>query len=141
MRHLGFSLLELLIVILIFGILLSFSYPSYHMYTLRAQRLEGQLALLDLATQMEHYYSQHQTYANASIGTQSEYDVLSSALTMHGYYQLTIQHANDQHFTIQALPQQTDERCQSLQITDQGIQTIVSSPFGSPLGTWEECWS
>ena len=145
MQNKGFSLLEMLIVILIFGIILSFAYPSYQTYLIRAHRLEGQMALLDLANHMEQYFAQYGTYAEASVGTHSERDVLSTALTSQGYYTLVIQNATDTHFEIQAIPQGTqaqgDKQCQTLQFNDQGIQGIVSGPVGNPAGNWEECWT
>ena len=145
MQNPGFSLLVMLIVILIFGIILSFAYPSYQTYLIRAHRLEGQMALLDLANHMEQYFAQYGTYAEASVGTHSERDVLSTALTSQGYYTLVIQNATETHFEIQAIPQGTqaqgDKQCQTLQFNDQGIQGIASGPVGSPAGNWEECWT
>ncbi len=145
MRNQGFSLLEMLIVMLILSILLSFAYPSYQMYWTRAYRLEGQIAILNLANKMEQSFAQYGTYALASIGTNSEHDVLSTALTSQGWYVLNIQSASDTHYTLQAIPQnsqaQQDKQCQTLQINDQGIQSMVPGPGGSPTGTWETCWS
>ena len=145
MQNSGFSLLEMLIVMLIFGIILSFAYPSYQTYLIRAHRLEGQMALLDLANHMEQYFAQYGTYAEATIGTHSERDVLSTALTSQGYYTLAIQNATETHFEIQAIPQRTqalgDTQCQTLQFNDQGMQDIASGPAGSPTGSWEECWT
>lgn len=140
----GFSLFEFLIVLFIFSILLSFVYPSYQNYLIRSHRLEGQLAVLDLANRMEQYFMQNHTYAHASIGAGNVHDVLTTALTQHGYYALRIYSANDQHFIVQAVPQETrgqvDLFCQTLQMDDLGVQTIVSGPSGSPIGKWDECW-
>lgn len=145
MQKLGFSLFEMLIVLLIFSIILSFAYPSFQHYLIRAHRLEGQLALLDLATKMEQYFAKHGTYAQATLGTNSEHDVLSTQMTSQRYYALVIQNNSDSHFNVQAVPQgiqaQTDKRCQTLQFNDQGIQSIEPGPGGSPTGSWEECWS
>lgn len=140
----GFSLLELLIVLFISSILLSFAYPSYQQYILRSQRLEGQLALLELANKMEQHYAKYYNYAQATIGCGSEHDVLANAFTQQKYYALKIINASDQHFIIQAIPQNTqgqmDTLCQTLQLDDQGRQMIVAGPRGIPEGTWEACW-
>jgi type IV pilus assembly protein PilE len=144
MQNQGFSLFEMLVVLLILGILLSFTYPSYQMYWTRAHRLEGQIAVLDLANKMEQYFTKYGTYAQASIGSHSEHDVLSTALTTQGWYALSIQTASETHYSLQAIPQnsqaQQDMRCQTLQINDQGIQSIASGPGGNPTGDWEYCW-
>ncbi|MGV3740393.1 MAG: type IV pilin protein [Gammaproteobacteria bacterium] len=143
LRH-GFSLLELLVVLFLISILLSFAYPSYQKYLIRSHRLEGQLAILDLANRMEQYYAKYNTYAHATIGTGTEHDVLTKALTQQGYYELKIDNVSDQHFIIQAVPQgaqgQMDTACQTLQFDEQGKQTVVFGPGGIPVGTWEECW-
>lgn len=142
-RH-GFSLLELLVVLFLISIILSFAYPSYQNYLIRSHRLEGQLAVLDLANRMEQYYAKYNTYAHATIGAGTEHDVLTSALTQQGYYALKIFTVSDQHFIVQAVPQgmqgQMDKFCQTLQFDDQGEQTVVFGPGGMPLGTREECW-
>lgn len=135
----------MLIVLMIFGIILSFAYPNYQTYLVRAHRLEGQLALLDLANRMEHYFARYGHYTEATIGAHSEHDVLAIAETSQGYYRLTILNSTDTHFTIQAIPQgshaQADKCCQTLQFNDLGLQEIVAGPGGHPTGTWEMCWT
>lgn len=49
----GFSLLELLIVLAVFTLLLSWAIPTYQRYTLRAQRAEAVRNLLDIAACQE----------------------------------------------------------------------------------------
>lgn len=139
MQNRGFTLLEMLIVLLIAGILLSFAFPSYQTYWTRAHRLEGQMGLLDLANQMELYYAKYGTYTDAVIGSGTEHDVMSESLTTEGWYKLVIQSASATHFNLQAIPQNTqaqqDTLCQTLQFNDQGIQSIVGG-----TGAWAECW-
>ena len=145
MRNLGFSLLEMLIVLVIFGIILSFAYPNYQTYMIRAHRLEGQIALLDLANRMEHYFAKYGHYSGATIGSESEHDVLANPETNQGYYLLSIQTATESQFAIQAIPHNiqadADLRCQSLQFKSEGEKSIGPGPGGAPSGTWEECWS
>lgn len=145
MRQLGFSLIELMIVLLIFGIMLSFTYPSYQAYLVRSHRLEGQLALLNLAAQMEQYFARHGSYVGASIGTNSKFDVLATPFTAQGYYRLVIQNSSETQFKIQAIPQaeqaRADLQCQILEFNDQGIQSTAAGPFGNPTGTWQDCWA
>ena len=62
-RHLGFSLLELLIVLAIITILASFSYPSYLKQVQKSQRIEAKTALSIIAQQQEEYFLQHLSYA------------------------------------------------------------------------------
>ncbi len=58
----GFTLVELLIVVVIAGVLAAIAYPSYASYVASTRRIEGQTALLDIMQKQERYYSQHNTY-------------------------------------------------------------------------------
>lgn len=144
MRHQGFSLLELMITLAIVGILLSFAYPSYQTYTIRSHRLEGQTALLDLAHRMEQHFESYESYTDATIGAGTAHDVLASAQTTKGWYDLSIVMATEQHFLLQATPRniqaKQDRECQALRFDDRGVQSIASGPSGVPTGTWERCW-
>lgn len=146
MQDHGFSLLEMLIVLLIFGIILSFATPSYQSHVIRMHRLEGQLALVELATHMEQYFGQYGTYTAATIGNQSNHDVMPTGpMTSQGYYKLVIRQANDSYYAIEAIPQNaqahSDLRCQTLQFNAHGTQSIGPGPGGTPKGAAEECWS
>ncbi|PJD90768.1 MAG: pilus assembly protein PilE [Legionella sp.] len=141
----GFSLIELMIVIAIMSIILGFAYPSYQAYIVRAHRIEGQMALFDLANRMEKYYDHYATYANAAIETGTAYDVLRQRQTTQGWYELSIIMATDDHFIVQATPTRgqatQDHWCQTLRLNDQGEQSIAAGPGGHPSATWADCWS
>ncbi|NYZ66145.1 prepilin-type N-terminal cleavage/methylation domain-containing protein [Endozoicomonas sp. SM1973] len=55
---LGFSLIELLIVIAIVGILAAVGYPSYQEYVMRSRRADAQSALMQMANAMERRYTE-----------------------------------------------------------------------------------
>ena len=59
----GFSLVELLVVVVIAAILGMVAIPSYRQYTIRAQRTEAKTALLRLAANQERFYLQNNTYS------------------------------------------------------------------------------
>ena len=140
----GFSLIELLIVLIIVGILTCFAYPGYQAHILRAKRLEAQTALLDLASQLERYYFDNHTYESATIGSGRSSDVLSSAMTSDGHYVLSITHASTTTFGLKATPSSSyssnDSVCQSLTLNSRGIKGIASGPSGSPTGPVNQCW-
>lgn len=58
----GFSLIELMIVLVIAGILAAIAYPSFHRYIIRSKRTQAQAAILQLMQQQERYFSQNNTY-------------------------------------------------------------------------------
>lgn len=140
----GFSLIELMIVIVIASILVSIAYPSYRQYINRARRSDGQSALLDLASKLERYYSEEHTYASATINTGSNTDIASSNTSPDGWYDLTISQANASSYTLQATPRneqaRADTLCQSLTLNSLGDKGISAGPGGSPTGNEDNCW-
>ncbi|WP_071873200.1 type IV pilin protein [Atopomonas hussainii] len=61
-HHKGFTLIEIMIVVLIIGIISALAYPGYANYVLRAGRADGQAMLSSIMQAQERYYSQNQTY-------------------------------------------------------------------------------
>jgi type IV pilus assembly protein PilE len=51
----GFTLTEVMIVVVIVGILATIAYPSYQEKVLRSRRADGQAALMSLAQAQERY--------------------------------------------------------------------------------------
>ena len=58
----GLTLIELMIVIVVLGILVSLAYPGYQEFSARARRAEAISALLQVATNQERFYLNNQTY-------------------------------------------------------------------------------
>lgn len=140
----GFSLIELLVVLVIVGILVTFGYPSYKDYITNARRSDGQSALLDLASRLEQYYSENHTYATATIGTGNATDVSSNNTSPENWYILSIANATSSSYTLHATPTgiqgTNDTRCQTLTLDSLGVKNIVAGPAGSPTGSPADCW-
>lgn len=58
----GFTLIEVMIVVVIIGILASIAYPSYREYVLKGNRAEGKAKVLQVLQAQERHYSQNMTY-------------------------------------------------------------------------------
>ena len=62
----GFTLIELLVAIAIVSILAAVAIPSYSRYVQRGDLVEGTNALSQYRVQMEQYYQDNRSYANAA---------------------------------------------------------------------------
>lgn len=58
----GFTLIELMIVVAIVGILAAIAYPSYQDSVRKSRRAEGRTALMEVLQQQERYMTQRNTY-------------------------------------------------------------------------------
>lgn len=64
LKCLGFSLIELIIVVAILGILATIAYPSYREHVRRAHRLAAQEFLLDVAQRQEQLLIDRRSYGS-----------------------------------------------------------------------------
>ncbi len=129
----GFSLIELMIVVVIAAILVLVALPSYNNYVVQTRRSEAKTALLSLAAEMERYYNQNQSYAGATLA-----NVNSPTATPDGYYNLQITAAGSTSFTVQAVPTGTqatsDAACASLTYDQLGQKGVTGT------STVANCW-
>ena len=85
-RATGFSLIELMIVVMIVGVLLGISVPAYQGYVMRSHRTDAHSSLLDIAARQERFVAQRNSYTTeiaAATGLN-----LGSANSKDGYYTL-----------------------------------------------------
>ena len=64
----GFTLIEIMVVVVIIGILAAIAVPQYTEYVRRSQLSEAQSLLSDLRVQMEQFYQDNRTYTSAAAG-------------------------------------------------------------------------
>lgn len=69
---LGFTLIELMIVVAIIAILAAIAYPSYQESVRKGRRAEARAALAELIQQQERYMTQNNTYKEFSAGATGE---------------------------------------------------------------------
>lgn len=63
----GFTLIELMIVVVVVGLLAAIAYPGYQQYVKRGRRADAKAALTEMAQFMERYYSENNSYGAASL--------------------------------------------------------------------------
>ena len=67
-REQGFTLIELMIVVIIVGVLAAVAIPMYQVVPERSMGTEATAALGLIKDAMRTYYAEHHTYANANFG-------------------------------------------------------------------------
>lgn len=66
-KNLGFTLIELMIVVAIIAILAAIAYPSYQNYVQRTKRVEAQTELLAIAQKLASYKLANGSFYDASL--------------------------------------------------------------------------
>jgi len=127
--HQGFTLIELMIVVIIIGILASIAYPSYVDSVRKARRSDAQAVLVESANIMERAYTEFNAYNSAS--TALPFSV--SPKTGTTYYNLSFSARTATTYIIRAIPtgSQTADDCLTLTLSSTGAKT--ASGTGS-------CW-
>lgn len=64
-KDLGFTLIELMIVIAVIGVLATIAMPSYNEYIIRSKLSEAFSALSQMSTKLEQFYQDNRTYTGA----------------------------------------------------------------------------
>lgn len=108
----GFTLIELMIVVVIMGILVGIGLPSYQNSIRRSTRADVQAALMGFAQAMERRYQTNYNYLAAGTGGNNtgapDPTVYASQAPLEGqvFYNLTIAEANPTppYFRIRATP-------------------------------------
>lgn len=130
----GFTLLELMIVVVIIAILAAIAIPAYGRYAIRAHRVDGQELLLRIANAQERFYATNNHY-----GGLTELDYKNPALSEKSFYSVSMVPAaasTSQSFTATAAPQtgQTSDDCGSLTINNAGVKSSTGTTTNG------SCW-
>jgi type IV pilus assembly protein PilE len=145
-RRAGFTLTELMIVVVIAAILVSIAIPAYTYETRKSRRTEAKTAVLDLASREERYFSTNNQYSAdptllgyAPIGSGAVFPQSTGT-----YYQITVTvpdpawAGGGPSYIVTATPsaggpQVQDAACTAFSITQTGSQTATGT-----LGN--ACW-
>lgn len=65
-RQKGFTLIELMVVVVVIAVLASIAIPSYREYVIRGHRRAAQAAMMEIATQQQQYFVANRSYATVA---------------------------------------------------------------------------
>jgi type IV pilus assembly protein PilE len=137
----GFTLIELMTVVVVVALLLSIAVTSYQSSTRKSRRTEAKTALLDLAGREERLYSTTNQYSSTPSALGYTVSPDSFPLTVgSGYYQIAISNVAagpPPTFRLTATPltadQSKDSACTAFILDQTGNQTATGSNSSS-------CW-
>ena len=136
----GFTIIEMMVVLLIISILAAVAYPRYNETIQRSYRAEGQAFLSEVAARQERYFAQNNHYiipdAGADSSALSQLGLVSPAQSATKKYQLEITlEEGDGGYTLIAQQQFNDLRCGDLTLNALGIKGLINTDK-----TVAECW-
>ncbi|PJE79071.1 Fimbrial protein [invertebrate metagenome] len=124
----GFTLLELMIVVLIIGILSAILYPSYNSYMREARRSDGAAFLLTIMQQQERYFTEELTYTDDL--RQLGYSARSGMLSSGRFYKVSVERCGSLNYSV----------CIRLRAKPEGAQAgdgdLTLDSRGSRTGNW-----
>jgi type IV pilus assembly protein PilE len=141
---LGFTLIEVLVVVAIVGILVAIGYPSYMQYVTRTKRTTAKSVLLQVADRQEQFFGDNKAYAATLV--QLGYGANPFMIDDDGaqvpagnvsrIYSIALNRPTATTFTATAAPQLVqatrDAKCASLTLTNNGQR--------GQTGTSTDCW-
>jgi len=124
----GFTLIELMLVVVIIGILAMFAYPAYTRWVVETRRSDAHIALSQLANELEKFYSECGVYTANIAASPRSCDLggalARSNLSPREYYDLSVAlTGGGTGYTITATPreaQAADTDCTSLTLSNTG---------------------
>lgn len=135
-KEIGFSLIEMMIVLVIITILASIAIPSYQNSMTKSRRAEGKALLLEGAQAQEINFTEYNQYAvDITVNTPPTKRELQTT-SDNSFYAMTISGATTTTYTLSAAPQapHSDSLCGSLTLNHLGVRGITGT------GTVADCW-
>jgi type IV pilus assembly protein PilE len=122
-KHVGMTLIELMVAVMIVGILAGIAIPSYRQYVIRGNRTEAKVELMKASQALEKCFTRFGAYNNANCTADDDIGDADGKLTETGKYRVSFSSIDDVSFTLRATPQggQTkDTVCGNLELDQTG---------------------
>lgn len=128
-KHHGFTMIELMIVMIIVAILLSIAVPSYRAWILKSHRSDAMATLSQDQVILERCYALSFSYATACAALP-----VFPQTSPQGYYSITLSNQTPTSYTLTATAigtQTLDTNCLTFSVDQTGLKTA----------TQQSCWT
>lgn len=133
-KQAGFTLTELMIVVVIVGILAAIGYPNYQNFVREAKRSDAHATLSHMAAQQERYFSDQNGYALSltTLGYSS-----ATAISQEGHWQVAL-NGTATAFTISATPANghSDDDCATITLNSAGLKAAKNASSAAVSTCW-----
>jgi type IV pilus assembly protein PilE len=139
-RSAGFTLIELMIVVIVVATLAAIAFPSYTEYVNRARRTEGRGVLLEAAQWVERFRAENNgSYVGAALPVQMQTSPVGSAAPA---YNLTLTNLTAATYLLSLVPVATGpmagDACGTMTLDQTGLRTAAGS---STSDLARACWN
>lgn len=124
----GFTLVELMIVIIIVGILVTVALPAFQNQVIRGNRTAAQAEMLDIANRQQQYLLSNRAYMDKTTLEASGYS-LDPDVAKHYVYTITLASVPPPAYVITFTPSGTQGKDGPLTLNEQGE--------GTPAAKWD----
>ncbi len=139
----GFTLVELMTVILIVGILFGVGVPAYRNFVMRAQRAEAKTTLMRVQAQQEKFYMQNNTYTTdvnnpppVGLGIPASENLYYNIAIVADAGGLTVGYSASAT-PAAGSPQLNDDDCALFRVDQRGVRYAESN---AAMDTSQTCW-
>lgn len=146
----GFTLIELMTVVVIIGILAAIAIPSYTQYIQRANRNEAKQQLLEAAALMQRFFTQNNVYPDNTWFQSNAGGLRQSPASGAAKYTIAIVAgggAGSTTYTLRATRaaggSMASDECLNFQLTHNNIRTIVDNTgtASADAALTARCWA
>ncbi len=132
--ELGFTLIEVMVVVAVVGILVGIAIPSYRSYVLKSRRADALAALSQSQVMLERCYAQSFSYSAICAGL-PVFPVASE----RGYYRIGMSNQTATTYTLTATPvgsQVSDTLCAAISVDQANRKVAADSSAVAQTACW-----